>query len=119
VPGNEAVIAEGSGFIRIMCLTWGGIGIQLAIASSFRASGNMVAAMTLVFVSQWLLQLPLAYALSTAPALQAQGLWWSFPVANIAVATLALHWFSRGRWKAVRLTAPAQPTVPVPSTGEA
>jgi putative MATE family efflux protein len=119
VPGNEAVIAEGSGFIRIMCLTWGGIGIQLAIASSFRASGNMLAAMTLVLLSQWLLQLPLAYVLSTATALQAQGLWWSFPVANIAVAALAIHWFSRGRWKAVRLTAPAQPTIPISSTGEA
>ena len=58
------VIAEGARFIRIMCLAWGGIGVQLCIVSAFRASGNMLIAMVIALVSQFMFQFPLAYILS-------------------------------------------------------
>ena len=50
VPGAADVIAEGARFIRIMCLAWGGIGVQLCIVSAFRASGNMLIAMVIALV---------------------------------------------------------------------
>lgn len=104
IPGDADVIAEGAGFIRIMCLAWGGIGIQLCIVSAFRASGNMLIAMIIAMVSQWIIQFPLAYVLSKHTTLGAQGLWWSFPVTNIAVALISICWFARGSWKNGRLT---------------
>jgi putative MATE family efflux protein len=104
IPHDRDVIAEGASFIRIMCLAWGGIGIQLCIVSVFRASGNMLIAMVIALVSQWMVQFPMAYVLSEHTSLQAHGLWWSFPVTNIVVAIVSLCWFARGSWKTGNLT---------------
>jgi len=104
IPDDPAVIAGGAHFIRIMCLAWGGIGIQLCIVSAFRASGNMLSAMIIAMVSQWMIQFPLAYVLAKHTTLGADGLWWSFPVTNVAVALVSVAWFARGSWKTVRLT---------------
>ena len=43
-----------------MCLAWGGIGIQLCVVATFRASGNMLNAMVIALVSQFMIQFPLA-----------------------------------------------------------
>ncbi|MDB5298249.1 MAG: putative efflux pump [Phycisphaerales bacterium] len=104
VPGDPGVIAEGARFIRVMCPAWGGIGVQLCVVSAFRASGNMLSAMVIALVAQWMIQFPVAYVLSKHTALRGEGLWWSFPVTNVAVAVISLCWFARGSWKATRLT---------------
>jgi putative MATE family efflux protein len=104
VPRSPEVITEGGQFIRIMCLAWGGIGVQLCVVSAFRASGNMLAAMVIALVSQFVLQFPLAYVLSKHTSLQASGLWWSFPITTIIVAAVSLCWFAQGGWKATVLT---------------
>ena len=101
---DPAVIAQGARFIRIMSLAWGGIGLQLCIVAAFRASGNMLMAMVIALVSQWMFQFPLAYILSKHTVLQAAGLWWSFPIANIGVAIVSICWFAHGGWKKTRLT---------------
>ncbi len=93
------MIDEGARFIRIMALAWGGMGIQLCIVSAFRASGNMLIAMVIALVSQWMFQFPLAYVLSKHTELAARGLWWSFPVTNIAVAIVSIAWFAAAAGK--------------------
>jgi putative MATE family efflux protein len=104
VPGDPDVIAEGAHFIRIMCLAWGGMGIQLCVVATFRASGNMLNAMVVALVSQFVIQFPLAYVLSKHTALGVDGLWWSFPATNVLIAFVSLAWFARGGWKTTRLT---------------
>ncbi|HVV00928.1 MAG TPA: MATE family efflux transporter [Verrucomicrobiae bacterium] len=104
VPHAADVIAQGGNFIRIMCLTWGAIGVQLCILSAFRASGNMLMAMVIAIISQWLFLFPLAYVLSKHTVLNRAGLWWAFPITNIAVALVAIAWFAKGGWKKTRLT---------------
>ena len=104
VPGDPNVIAQGAGFIRIMCLAWGGIGVQLCMVATFRASGNMLISMVIALVAQWMLQFPLAYILSKHTDLGSAGLWWSFPVTNILVPIVAAAWFAHGGWKKTRLT---------------
>jgi Na+-driven multidrug efflux pump len=113
VPGDPDVIAEGARFIRIMCLAWGGIGVQLCIVSAFRASGNMLIAMVIALVSQWMIQFPLAYVLSKHTVLQASGIWWSFPVTNVAVAIISICWFANGGWRKTRLTEEDRQTIKV------
>jgi putative MATE family efflux protein len=103
VPNDAAVIARGAHFIRIMSLTWGGIGVQLCIVSAFRASGNMTSAMVIALVSQWLIQVPMAVILART-GLNDTGLWWSFPITNVVTAILSVGWFARGGWKASRVT---------------
>ncbi len=113
VPGDAGVISEGARFIRIMAMAWGGIGIQLCVVAAFRASGNMVSAMVIALVTQWMLQFPLAYVLSKHSTLGAEGIWWSFPITNILVALISLCWFARGSWKHTRLTEDERQTVKV------
>jgi Na+-driven multidrug efflux pump len=113
IPEDPGVIAEGARFIRIMCLAWGGMGIQLCLVAAFRASGNMLIAMVIALVSQWMFQFPLAYILSKHTTLTAGGLWWSFPVTNIAVAIVSIAWFGRGSWKETRITEEAKTTAEV------
>jgi putative MATE family efflux protein len=113
IPEDPAVIDAGAHFIRIMCLAWGGMGIQLCIVSAFRASGNMLIAMVIALVSQWMFQFPLAYVLSKHTTLAAGGLWWSFPVTNVAVAIVSIAWFARGSWKETRITEEAKTTAEV------
>ncbi len=104
IPNDAGVIAEGAHFIRIMAFAWGGIGVQLCIATAFRASGNMLIAMVIAMVSQWMVQFPLAYVLAKHTSLQADGIWWSFPATNIVVAIVSICWFLTGSWKRTRLT---------------
>ncbi len=104
IPNDADVIAEGAHFIRVMAFAWGGIGIQLCIASAFRASGNMLIAMVIAMVSQWMVQFPLAYVLAKHTGLQADGIWWSFPATNVIVAIVSICWFLTGSWKRTRLT---------------
>lgn len=103
VPNDHAVIHEAAVFIRIVSWSFGFIGLQFALMGVLRASGNMIAAMVISLVSQWVLQFPLAYLLSARTGLHAHGLWWAFPASNVATALLAGILFSRGDWKRTRL----------------
>jgi putative MATE family efflux protein len=104
VPEDAAVIRGGAVFLRIMCLSWGFIGLQLSLTGVLRASGNMIVAMVLTLVSQWVLQFPLAYVLSRHTDLGQEGIWWAFPVSNMIIALVTLAVFARGDWKKKRLT---------------
>ena len=104
IPDDPDVIESGSHFVRIMCLTWGGIGAQLCVISAFRASGNMVNAMLIALLSQWVIQFPVAFILSKHTVLAESGIWWSFAITNIAVSLFSYAWFTRGTWKNKRIT---------------
>lgn len=104
VPGDTAVIESGTLFIRIMAFTFGFTGIQFALIGVFRASGNMMATMVITLISQWVLQLPLAYFFSKHTGLWISGLWWSFPITNILTAIITIGWFMRWTWKTIKIT---------------
>lgn len=108
VPGDAAVIAGGSAFLRIMALFWGFLGVQLALTGVLRASGNMVVTMVLTLVSQWVIQFPLAYVLSKHTSLGIEGIWWAFPVTNVLIALITLAIYAKGDWKKKRLTDPEE-----------
>ncbi|MGB3624744.1 MAG: MATE family efflux transporter, partial [Henriciella sp.] len=83
VPGEPDVIREGAVFLRTMALAWGFLGAQFALTGVLRASGNMLIAMMLTLVSQWVIQFPLAYVLSMHTGLGMTGIWWAFPVTHV------------------------------------
>jgi putative MATE family efflux protein len=109
VPRDPSVIAQGAHFVRVMCLTWGGLAIQLCIDSAFRASGNMTTAMLIALVSQLAFQPPLAWFLSRHTALGIEGLWLAFPITNVAFALLSIAWFARGDWRNPKLSVVQAP----------
>jgi Na+-driven multidrug efflux pump len=104
VPGDAGVIAEGARFLRLFAPTFGFIGLQLALIGVFRAAGQMLVAMTLALVSQWVLQFPLALVLGNYTSWGLQGVWWAFPISSVLTTLGATAWFLRGDWKRGRLT---------------
>ncbi|MEI8644952.1 MATE family efflux transporter [Pseudoalteromonas sp. Hal040] len=104
IPDDESVIAGGAEFIRVMCLTWGGIGVQLCVVAAFRASGNILNAMVVSLLSQCVIQFPAAYILSKHTSLGPQGIWYSFAITNVLVAIITYLWFAAGRWQRTQLT---------------
>jgi len=103
VPSDANVIREGAIFIRIVAWSFGFVGLQFALMGVLRASGSTFAAMIISLVSQWVVQFPLAVFLSLRTELHAHGLWWAFPIANIATSIIAGIWFARGDWKKKRI----------------
>ncbi len=104
VPGEEAVIREGAVFLRTMALAWGFLGAQFALTGVLRASGNMLIAMMLTLISQWVIQFPLAYVLSKHTELGMSGIWWAFPVTQVTIALITAGIFLKGDWKHKQLT---------------
>jgi len=106
VPEDKSVIHEASVFIRTVSWSFGFIGLQFAFMGVLRASGNLMTAMIVSLVSQWCLQFPIAFVLSHRTPLAQHGIWWAFPVSNVAIAIIAGIIFSRGSWKERQLIEP-------------
>ena len=104
IPNDAGVIAEGARFIRIMAWPGAASASSSCIVSAFRASGNMLIAMVIAMVSQWMVQFPLAYVLAKHTSLHGRRHWWSFPATNVVVAIVSICWFLTGSWKRTRLT---------------
>jgi putative MATE family efflux protein len=103
VPDDPAVITAGAEYLRIVAPAWGFLGLQFALTGVLRASGNMVMTMVLTLVSQWVLQFPLAYVLSMHTTLGTRGIWWAFPITNVAISLITICVYARGDWKKKRL----------------
>ncbi|MHB0775812.1 MATE family efflux transporter [Halomonas sp. WWR20] len=103
VPEDEAVVTTGASFLRTVSLTFGFMGLQMALTGVFRAAGNTLIAMILTLVSQWVLQFPLAFVLSREGVLGLSGLWWAFPITNVLIAVVTGIWFLKGDWMKGRL----------------
>ena len=104
IPGEIETIASSALFIRIMALTFGFIGIQMAINGAFRGAGNTVISISLAIVSLWILQFPLAYILSKHTSMAEVGIWAAFPISNVIAAIITIIWFAKGTWKQNKLT---------------
>jgi putative MATE family efflux protein len=104
VPEDPAVIEGGAAFLRIACLSWGFLGLQLCLTGVLRATGNTTLPMILTLVSQWVLQFPLAYFLSHYTSMGKTGIWVAFPSSTIIIALITLAIFSKGDWKKKKLT---------------
>lgn len=95
VPNDAEVVKTGVVFLRTIALTFGFVGVQFALIGVFRAAGNMVTTMVIALISQWVLQLPLAYFLSHHTSLGINGLWWAFPVTNVVTTIITIGWFMK------------------------
>lgn len=104
IPESPEVVEMGATFLRIMAPTYGFVAIQQVMTGAFRGAGRTVMAMALTIVTLWVLQFPLAFILSERTALREAGIWWAFPITNIAAAVIAWVWFRRGTWKSRSLT---------------
>lgn len=104
IPSDPAIILEATRFIKIMSLSFGFIGVQMAINGVLRAAGNMMAPMMMTLLSQWVILFPLAYVLSKHTDLGSTGIWYAFPISNIIMFMIAIIWFNKTNWQKINLT---------------
>ncbi|GAB3637582.1 MATE family efflux transporter [Hymenobacter arcticus] len=106
LKGDPAVTTDAVEFVRIAVFSLCFTGAQQSVSGALRGSGNTLSAMMLTIIGVWVFQFPVAWYLSQHTALGFRGLWWSFVVANVLAATLALLWYLRGSWKGTDLADP-------------
>lgn len=109
-PDQPQIIDLGSQFLHIIAPSYGLIGLHMALSGAFRAAGKTMTTMVLALLSQWLVQIPLAWLLYNHTALGTSGLWWAFPLTNLFMATITIIWFNRINWQASRIVGPSTNT---------
>lgn len=98
VPGETEVILESAYFIRAMALTFGFIGLRMAITGTLNGSGNTKSTMVLSIISLVFL-FGFALGLSKFTSLGVDGVWLAYPISNILSGTIAFLWIRLGKWK--------------------
>ncbi|MBU0556951.1 MAG: MATE family efflux transporter [Alphaproteobacteria bacterium] len=104
-PGEADVIASASTFAYIYFPFLGVLTVPQAMLGAFRGAGSPSHSMTISIIMQWLFQMPVAYLIAFASPWGIVGIWWSYPIANLAATALCLYWFRYGSWRR-RLTKP-------------
>ncbi len=110
IPNDPAVIVEGARLVRFIATAFALIGLQIIVGSTLQAAGSTSQAMKLSIISQWLVQLPLAFLLSKALNLGITGVWLTFPITNIIMSTIYLFVFFKGKWKTKKIISHEQKT---------
>jgi Na+-driven multidrug efflux pump len=68
------------------------------MSGALAGAGNTLAAMALAIIAFWVLRLPVAWMLSIAVGLGPEGIFWAFPISNVAAGMIAVAWLVRGGW---------------------
>lgn len=103
IPNDPMVINSSVEFIRILCLTFGLVGIQMVLIGTFRGAGSTFTAMMLSLagiVSMFVI----ALFLSRYTSLEEKGIWWSYLWSNLFGTIITLIWYYRGKWKDKKIT---------------
>jgi len=102
VPGETEVIAQGAKFLKILSIGYPFIGFHMALIGTFRGSGNTKLAMNIVIIFA-IIMVGTAYILSRFTPLGAEGIYWSYPIANIIGTLIALAFFGSSKWREKRI----------------
>jgi MATE family, multidrug efflux pump len=104
---DHAAIEIGRHINRLV--SWGFIlgGVTMALSAVPRANGATIAPLLIVTMSLVPGQLGFAYGLHSR--LGADGIWWSFPVANLIATVLTAGYYLHGSWRKIQVLSPPTP----------
>ena len=97
------VVAVSTEVLRIVAPSLAASAAGVVLGRSFDGAGNTVPAMAINLLSLWILEVPLAYALSQWMPFGLTGVFWGRAIANVANGLIFAIWFRRGRWKTRRV----------------
>ena len=91
-------VRQASTWLQIMAVGYLSMNVVQVFTQSFNTTGDTMAPMVVTLSTMWLLELPLAYVLSTHTSLREFGVPWAI-VAGMTLRMLIFTWyFLRGRW---------------------
>ncbi len=94
---HPEVVAVGTQFLRLGAFAYVALSLQMVMGGALRGAGNTIEDTILRVITQWVLQVPLAYYLSGQ--LGINGIWLAILLAFASGAVMSTLWFRRGTWK--------------------
>ncbi len=98
-PGDAEVVRLATRFAYVFAPFLGLMAVPQALLGVFRGAGNTRQSMGISLLMQWGFQLPAAWLLAFMTSAAVSGVWWSYPVANVAATVIAVGWFLKGPWR--------------------
>lgn len=100
---EKEVIAYGVSALRIIGLGYVFYGIGMVMIQALNGAGDTRTPTLINFVCFWLIQIPLAYLLSTTMNFGPTGVFVAIPIAETLIALLAFFYFRKGKWAKVKV----------------
>ncbi len=101
LPSSGGALEVSSHLNRIVLWSFFFFGTSMVLFGVVRATGAVMAPLVMLIISLWLIRLPFAYLM--LDRLQADAIWWSFPLASIASMCMAGGYYRFGGWRKVRM----------------
>ena len=70
-----------------------------------RSTGAVIPPLLILFFAVWVARIPFAYFF--LGSMQADAIWWSFPLGSLISLVLSVAYYRFGGWKSARMLAPA------------
>jgi putative MATE family efflux protein len=96
---DETVRAVGVQSLRILSCGYLFYGWGMVLTQAFNGAGDTITPTWINLGCFWMLQIPLAWGLTTATDLGAAGVFWAVAIAESLLAAVAAVLFRRGRWQ--------------------
>jgi putative MATE family efflux protein len=106
LPAHSDALALAQHINAIVVWSFVLFGISMVLGGVVRSTGAAVPPLVVLFVSLWLIRLPLAFALMGP--WQADGIWWSFPVGAAVSALLMWLYYRYGGWRRAHMLEPVR-----------
>ncbi|HVG38309.1 MAG TPA: MATE family efflux transporter, partial [Pyrinomonadaceae bacterium] len=100
---DASVVAYGVSSLRIVSYGFIFYGYGMVMVQAFNGAGDTFTPTLINLGCYWLFQIPLAYTLARHFQLGASGVFLAIPIAETLLTILAIVFFRRGRWKAMKV----------------
>jgi putative MATE family efflux protein len=100
---DGSVIPFGVNALRYISYGYLFYGYGMVMSAAFNGAGDTYTPTVINLICFWLLQIPLAYVLSTWAGMGASGVFLAVTIAESILAVIAMLMFRRGKWKAQKV----------------
>lgn len=100
---DEQVIVYGVQCLRFISVGYAFYGYGMVISQSFNGAGDTRTPTIINLFGFWAFQIPLAYILAKVVNMGPSGVFLAIPVAESAIAIVAILIFRKGKWKTVQV----------------
>src|SRR5262245_8591142 len=96
---DAAVVPYGIACLRYISYGYVFYAYGMVMVQAFNGAGDTFTPTMINLCCYWLFQIPLAYYLAMIAGFGAEGVFWAIPIAESALALVAVLAFKRGKWK--------------------
>lgn len=100
---DEAAVKEGTVCLHVLAVGYVFFAYGMIISQAFNGAGDTKTPMYINLIAFWVLQIPLAYILSTYFRLGPMGVYIAIAVSETVLAILSILVFRKGHWKLVKV----------------